>query len=153
MDGGTGTLTIDVPNTSFGFGAIITDINVTLHYDKTDGTCAAPGTGNSFHDEHGFEIESPDGGIITIFSTGTFAGATDISPGIIQTFDDESSAPIPGGVPANGTYIPESALSGFDGIDPEGTWTIRATETAGGDPLGVIGASIEITVEIPTSSP
>ncbi|MEQ8904128.1 T9SS type A sorting domain-containing protein [Ekhidna sp.] len=153
VDGGTGTLTIDVPNTSFGFGAIITDINVTLHYDKTDGTCAAPGTGNSFHDEHGFEIESPDGGIITIFSTGTFAGATDISPGIIQTFDDESSAPIPGGVPANGTYIPESALSGFDGIDPEGTWTIRATETAGGDPLCVIGASIEITVEIPTSSP
>ncbi|WP_420318828.1 T9SS type A sorting domain-containing protein [Ekhidna sp.] len=153
VDGGTGTLTINVPTSSFGFGAVVTDINVTLHYDKTDGTCAAPGTGGSFHDEHGFELESPDGGIVTIFSTGTFAGATDISPGVTQTFDDESSTAIPGGVPADGTYIPESALSGFDGIDPEGTWTIRATETGVNDPLCIIGASIQITVEIPTASP
>ncbi|MEQ9405563.1 MAG: T9SS type A sorting domain-containing protein [Cyclobacteriaceae bacterium] len=153
VDGGTGTITIDVPVSSFGFGAVVTDINLTIHYDKTDGSCAAPGTGNSFHDEHGFELESPNGGIVTIFSTGTFGGADDISPGVTQLFDDEASTTIPGGIPANGTYIPEGSLSSFDGIDPEGTWILRADETAGGDPLCIIGASIEITVEIPTDSP
>ena len=82
VDGGSGSITIDVPVTSFGFGAVVTDVNLTIQYDKTDGSCVAPGTGNSFHDEHGFELESPDGVTVTIFSTGTFAGATDISPEI-----------------------------------------------------------------------
>lgn len=153
VDGGTGTITINVPTTTWGYGAIITDINVTINYDKTDGSCAAPGTGNSFHDEHGFELESPTGGTVTIFSTGTYGGATDISPGVIQVFDDEADDEIPGGIPADGTYIPEGSLSTFDGIDPEGDWILRATETAGGDPLCIIGASLEITVEIPSDAP
>lgn len=153
VDGGTGTITIDVPTSSFGFGAVLTDINITIQYDKTDGSCATPGVGNSFHDEHGFELESPTGGIVSIFSTGTFNGADDISPGVTQIFDDEASTSIPGGIPASGTYLPEGSLASFDGINPEGTWTLRANETAGGDPLCIIGASIEITVTIPTEQP
>lgn len=138
-------LTIDVPVSSFPAGHALFDIDITIAYDKTDGNCASPGTGNSYHNEHGFQLESPSGTQITIFSTGTFAGATDISPGVSQVFDDESTTTIPGGIPANGTYIPENSFSGFDGEDPEGTWILRAAETGTGDSLCITGASITIT--------
>lgn len=141
-------LTIDVPVSSFPADFVTTDINLVINYDKTAGTCAATETGNSYHNEHGFQLESPVGATqVTIFDPGAFTGADDISPGVTQTFDDASVTAIPGGIPATGTYMPNNSLSSFNFQDPEGTWTLRASETAGGDPMCIISVDIVITAE------
>lgn len=150
VDGTTGfenVLTIDVPTSAFGANFVTTDINLVVNYDKTDGTCDTPGTGDSFLVEHGFQLESPIGTQITVFGAGAFSGDGDITPGVAQTFNDEAGVAIPGGVPVDGTYIPDNSFAGFNDQNPEGTWIFRATETAGGDPLCIISVDIVVTAQ------
>lgn len=140
-------LTIDVPTSAFPADYVTTDVNLVINYDKTDGSCASPGTDNSYHDEHGFQLQSPIATQVTVFDPGQFSGATSTTPGVTQTFDDASVTAIPGGIPATGTYMPNNSFTSFNGQNPEGTWTLRASETAGGDPLCIIGVDIVITAE------
>ncbi len=144
--------TITIPPGAVPNGWVVEDINVTVEYDKTDGSCGSPGAANSYLGEFGLGLDAPDGTRLTFVVQGTYSGANDISPGVTQTFDDEAGAPPPGGVPVNGTYQPAvGSLSTFDGSTVEGTWEILGNDNAGGDPLCVIGASLEILVSPPPS--
>lgn len=69
----------------FPAGSIITDVNVSINFLKTDGTCAAPATGNSFHNETNFRINSPSSAVILAIP-GTWTGA-ESTPSVITTFD------------------------------------------------------------------
>ncbi len=50
------------------------------------------------------------------------------------TFDDEATTPIASGVPPfTGSFIPDAALTGFDGQNAIGTWILHIDDVAGGD--------------------
>lgn len=146
-EGFTDALTINVPTSAFPANYATTDINIVINYDKTDGDCGSPGTANSFHNEHGFQLQSPTGTQVTIFDPGQFDGGDNISPGVTQTFDDEAAIAIPDGIPANGSYRPNNSFASFDFENPEGNWILRAHETAGGDPLCIKSVDIIVTAE------
>lgn len=53
-------------------------------------------------------------------------------------FDDEATTPIASGVaPFTGSFIPAQPLSGFDGTNSAGVWTLNVFDGAGGD-IGTI---------------
>ncbi|MGB2773906.1 MAG: proprotein convertase P-domain-containing protein, partial [Anaerolineae bacterium] len=73
---------------------------------------------------------------------------------ITATLDDEAATPVENecaaSVPTiNGTFIPNNALSAFDGMDQSGAWTITAVDAAGGD----TGVLVEWCVQTETSVP
>ncbi|MCB1060522.1 MAG: proprotein convertase P-domain-containing protein [Calditrichaeota bacterium] len=68
-------------------------------------------------------------------------------------FDDEASIPIcSGSPPFTGDYIPDRALTLFDGLSTHGTWTLRVTDNHAGD-VGVIEAwRMEVLVDTAASA-
>ena len=65
---------------------------------------------------------------------------------IHTVFDDEAAIAIgAGSAPFNGSFIPDALLSGFDGIDAFGTWTLKIADHAAGDVGRLASWSIEIT--------
>ncbi len=146
--------TITVPAGAFPAGYVVTDINVTVEYDKTDGTCASPATGSSFLGEFGLGIQAPDGTVVTFITQGDYGGNTNITPGVTQIFDDEAGGPPPtGGVPMNGTFQPASGmLSGLNGSLVAGTWNVLGNDDTNFDPLCILNASIEITAQMPATT-
>ena len=137
---GTGTGYIDVtnpltfPQSQFTAGCSVTDVNVTIRWAKTSGTCTAPLTDNSYHSETGFRLVGPNGAIVNLFNPGAYTGTATMSL-ITQTFDDASGNTPSGATPAGGTYNPVGSLSVFNGISGLGTWTLQGRDTGGGDPL------------------
>jgi hypothetical protein len=53
----------------------ITDIDVSIDFLKTDGTCGAPGAGCSFHNETNFRIDGP-AAMEILASPGTWTGCS-----------------------------------------------------------------------------
>ncbi len=61
-------------------------------------------------------------------------------------FDDEATTPIGAGIaPFAGSFMPEQSLAAFDGIDPNGTWTLEVADQANQDGGGINGWSLMIT--------
>ncbi len=123
----------------------VADVNVSITWAKTDGTCTSPGTGSSFHSETNFRIDGPVGNEILVVP-GTYTGSATISS--VTTTLDQAAAAVIGGVnPVSGTFRPNNGnLDNYIGTDPFGTWTLRAGDTGGGDPLCVVGYSVTITM-------
>ncbi|MBL4669193.1 MAG: hypothetical protein JKY30_08015, partial [Flavobacteriales bacterium] len=85
----------------FPTGCVVSDVNVSITWAKTDGTCTAPGTGSSFHNETNFRIDGPTGNEILVVP-GTYTGSATISK--VTTVLDQAAATIIGGVtPVSGT--------------------------------------------------
>ena len=96
-------------------------------------------------------LESPDGRVRTVLSeTGGTGGAGGMA-GVDLVLDDEAATALPMSAPlTSGTFQPanygasdffpppapvdngSSALSGFDGADPNGTWHLWAVDSVGG---------------------
>jgi MYXO-CTERM domain-containing protein len=75
-------------------------------------------------------LESPAGTTITLFDAVGGAGIDFIG----TVLDDEASASIvTAAAPFTGSFMPETALSAFDGEDPNGDWTLSVTDGAAGD--------------------
>lgn len=124
-------------------GTTISDVNITIDFHKTDGTCAAPAGGNAFHNETGFSLVSAQGTVIPLSPPGTWSGGTDTPP-VTVTFD-QAAAAIPSGTPVDGTFLPNTGnLNDLNGESPVGNWTLRSTDTAGADPLCVLSYSITV---------
>ena len=139
--------TVDIPA-----GNLITDVDVSITWNKTDGSCAAPGTGSSFHNETAFELLGPAGACAStsLITTNTFSGNTSISN--ITTIFDEQSGNVPSGVPSSTTYNPVGDLNQCNGGNPIGNWAISAGDNACLDPLCVYGYSVTIChCEVPTA--
>ncbi len=136
----------------------ITDLNVSITFTKTDGSCAAQAAGSAFHRETEFVLTSPAGTSVIIVNSdvndggqpagesrgsekdvrggrapSTYSGGTDIGD-VTVLFDDEAAAAA-SGTPVSGTFRGFAALSAFDGQNPAGTWTMTVADTVSSDPL------------------
>ncbi len=137
--------TVDFNLANFPVGAVITDVDVSINFLKTDGSCAAPGTGNAFHDETSFRIQSPTGAQVVLAVGGTWSGATAIMP--VDVIFDQAGAAVPSGIPASGTFQPTGDLGTLNGLAPAGTWTLQAGDSGGGDPLCVNSFTVTVTAQ------
>ena len=135
---------VDFTN-AFYTGATITKVTSSIVWTKTDGTtCAGPLTGNAYHNETNFRLDSPVRNVI-LASPNTWSGGTDI--GDVNTTFDQSATTSPSGTPVNGTFKPNSGnLGDFNGDNAEGIWHISAGDTASNDPLCVHSYAVSITV-------
>lgn len=138
----------------------ITDVNISITFTKTDGSCAEQDSGDAYHNEIEFILVSPSGTEVLLVNgedeseespeagaagsavksprgtraPTTYTGGDDI--GDVTIYLDDEAGVIVGGVnPVSGNFMPFSALSAFDGQNPAGTWTLRIIDTTGSDPL------------------
>ena len=125
-----------VPSLSFSSGDFgcggnfdITDVNVRIGFDKTDGSCNAPATGPSFLDEVSFSVASSAGANVVLIATNDYSGNADISPGVTVTYDQ--SAPPVTTTPTTGTFSPVSG--NLDALNESGLSSVTYTLTAGDD--------------------
>lgn len=144
---GVGNYGYQAPAVSFNSGDFtsgckIDDVNVTINWAKTDGTCSAPGSGSSYHEETSFRIDGP-GHQEILAVPGTWTGNVTTSS-VVTTFNQGS--PLPGGTPVTGTFGPNGGnLDGFDGLSPYGNWNLRAGDNASLDPLCLVWYSVTVT--------
>lgn len=130
--------------TDFGVASEITDVDVSITWFKTDGSCNAPGVSNSFHGETSFRLDGPSGTNVVIASAGTWSGNVSIST--VTTDFDQAAALVPSGTPVSGTFRPNNGnLDNFNGLSGTATWELRAGDNGGGDPLCVDSYSVTVT--------
>lgn len=134
----------------FHAGSSITDVDITIYWTKTAGSCSAPSADSSaFYDELGFQLQSPSGTTITLVATGTYGSDADID-GIITTFDDGADGRPAGGTPVSGTFRPTgSPLSTFNGEDPLGDWYLISTDEWSGDSLCLSQFDLTVNADPP----
>lgn len=134
----------------FTDGCIVTDVDVRISWAKTDGSCGAPGNGNSFHAETSFRINGPSGSEILALP-GTWSGGTTIST-VVTTFSDGGA--VPGGTPVSGIFDPNNGLlANFNGQSPFGAWNLDAGDNGAGDPLCVNNYQVTITTAPDNAAP
>jgi Secretion system C-terminal sorting domain len=156
---GCGTYCATLPGVTFsaadfaGGACQITDVNVSITWAKTDGTCFAPLTGNSFHNETSFRIDGPTGNNVILVQPNSYTGNG--STPTTTTILDQSAATVIGGTdPFSGTFQPNNGnLNTFNGTSAFGTWFLRAGDLGGGDPLCIVGYSVTITVAADNTPP
>ena len=77
-----------------------------------------------------FELVGPGGQTATLIANEGGNG----DDFVMTHFDDEAANAIVGAdAPFTGSFQPESPLSVFDGLDPNGDWTLNIIDSAGGD--------------------
>ena len=134
----------------FTAGCEVTDVDVTIGWAKTDGTCQAPGGGNSFHAETSFRVNGPSGSEILALPGTWSGGATTAS--VVTTFSTGNA--IPSGTPVTGIFGPNNgALSNFNGVSPFGNWTLDAGDNGAGDPLCVVFYEVTVTTAADGTNP
>ncbi|MEQ3674735.1 MAG: hypothetical protein ABNH19_06110, partial [Dokdonia sp.] len=145
---GNGVYALALPAVSFtgadfATGSVISDINVTIVWAKTDGTCTAPGTGNSFHGETSMRLDGPSVQE-PLVPPGTYTGTASI-PAVTTTFD-QAAGVAPSGTPASGTFLPAGGnLDNFNGSTALGNFTVSVGDNGAGDPLCIDSYQITIT--------
>jgi gliding motility-associated-like protein len=124
----------------------IVDVDVSITWAKTDGTCMSPATGSSFHNETSFRIDGPTGNNVILVQPNSYTGNGSTST--TTTVLDQAAATVIGGVdPVSGTFRPNNGdLNTYNGTSAHGTWFLRAGDLGGGDPLCMVGYSVTITV-------
>lgn len=154
---GCGTYCTNLPGVTFSAADFnagvcqVSDVNVSITWAKTDGTCTAPATGSSYHNEVSFRIDGPAGNEILVFP-GVYSGNATMSS--VTTVLDQAAATLIGGAtPVSGTFRPNNGnLDNYNGTNPFGVWTLRAGDTGSGDPLCIVGYSVTITMSLATDS-
>lgn len=137
----------------------IDDLDVTIEFSKCDGPLiGADGTacidpGNSFNREIAFRLTGPDGATtVTLVNALDYTGSRPGVGRITVGFDDEADFLV-GGLPAAGIYRPSGLLSGFDGMDMFGTWTLTVEDMNLQDPLEYFWSRLEFTATDPAAVP
>lgn len=148
---GCGTYCTNLPGVTFSAADFtsgvcqVADVNVSITWAKTDGSCTAPGVGSSYHDEVNFRIDGPAGNEILI-APGTYSGSATMSS-VTTTLDQAAASTVGGVTPISGTFKPNNGdLDNYIGTDPFGTWVLRAGDTGTGDPLCIVAYSVTITM-------
>jgi hypothetical protein len=136
------------PTVSFsGIGTSTGKVKVAITWRKKSGgtqtSCGTADAGtNPFNNEVSFRLQSPTGTIINLINASTYAGGGTSAGTVITTFEDGGTAL--GTIPATGTFNPAQSLSGFNGSDPNGTWTLLPNDNGNGDPLCVSGFVVTV---------
>lgn len=166
VDGDLISRDIIFPAGDFPAGAMITNVDVTVSFEKIDGggngaeafACAQVGGlghqgGLPYNREIFIGVISPDDtGVVLVeddISTGGFPGPTytnDASYGgsVTVNFTENTGTIVGGPVPVSGTFLPVEIL-GFNGESPVGTWSVVFGDNFGEDPLCVDGVTIAVT--------
>ncbi|MGD1714289.1 proprotein convertase P-domain-containing protein, partial [Dapis sp. BLCC M172] len=76
------------------------------------------------------DLKSPEGKEITLFAG---VGGSDDNFQDTLLDDNASTGISSGNAPFDGTYRPQESLAEFNGENPNGTWTLRVEDRAGGD--------------------
>ncbi len=104
-------------------------INVPVQYHITDVNVCWDGT-HTYDGDVEIRLTSPMGTtIILVDNRGSFTDNW-----VCTSVDDEAGTPVSAGAgPFTGNWIPDQALSAFDGQDAYGDWTITFDDQVGGD--------------------
>jgi hypothetical protein len=139
VDGGEVSSTLNVS----GLAGTLTDVSVTLN-----------GLSHTYPDDLVFGLLNESAGIGFVFFSGA-GGSTDIS-NVDLTFTDSALDFLPesfvGGAITSGTYLPSNyglyeftffdnatSFAGFDGLDPNGAWTLYVDDVFPADGGGLSG--------------
>ncbi len=129
-------------------GAVVTNVTIQMDID------------HSFTADLELELEGPDGTTVMLISdecfgnnnvsaTFTDAGAplacVTTGAGTDVGTPDDCSNDYLAGAAISGMILPESALAGFNGIDPNGTWLLNVVDDAGGDGGCVINVNLVVS--------
>lgn len=127
----------------FPSGCRVTDVNVTIQWAKTAGSCTSPNNGFSFHGETSFRIDGPVADVVLANPNTWSGGAT--TNAVTTTFD-QAAGSTPSGTPASGTFLPNNGnLNTYNNTSPFGSWNLAAGDNAAGDPLCVTSYSVQVT--------
>ncbi|VAW25470.1 hypothetical protein MNBD_BACTEROID04-444, partial [hydrothermal vent metagenome] len=129
---GTGANTAGTPATSvinITDNLTISDVNVTMDISHT------------WIGDLVISLIAPDATEIVLFDRGCDGSRYQ---GINATYDDAATATIVCGSPVSGTYIPTNLLSGFNGKNAVGDWTLKVVDWYTGDTGTINSWSIEI---------
>lgn len=137
-------------------GGSVVDVDVTIEFAKCSnpmvgGACPSQGWTGAQLDDMAFSLESPMGTTVELIpfdSWEPWAGWYGFQGTI--TLDDEAAQVVnfdPNG-PTEGTFQPLNPLSGFDGEDMAGTWTLHFTNlSTSQSPLAYESFTVEIVPE------
>ncbi|QDU75666.1 Calcium-dependent protease precursor [Bremerella volcania] len=110
-----------------GLTGIISDVNITLNISHT------------YDSDLEVSLIAPTGESVLLFNR--IGGSGNNFTG--TTLDDEAVLAITAGSPPfTGTFRPQGSLSDFDGLNPNGTWTLSVTDHASLDTGQVTGWSL-----------
>ena len=155
--------TVTVLVSDFPAGETITDVNLTVTFEKLDdGTTTPPenacpslgGAGHQGADPKNSQIVytlvSPATTSVSVVAENDYAGT--YGGQVAVTFDDAAASGV-SGTPTAGTYQPNGAFSSFNGESPTGTWTVQIVDTSQNDPLCHVSYSLEITTNSDITPP
>jgi uncharacterized repeat protein (TIGR01451 family) len=132
--------TTNVPiNVSVPAGARVLDVDVSIRANHTYDSDAV------------VSLISPDGTQVILSnrrggSGDNFGSGATSCASTLTGFDDSAATPIGTGVaPFNGTFSPDQPLSGMQGDNVNGTWTLRWSDLAGGDSGTMFCVNLAIT--------
>jgi len=113
--------------------APVADVNVTLEMNHPNAA------------DIQLTVTSPSGTVVELTSGNGGSGNQYVG----TTFDDEADEPIASAAtPFSGAYVPEEALSAFDGEPSAGPWSVTVTDTVPGTDVGtLVGFGIEIVMD------
>ena len=149
-DYGTSLPGVTFNSADFTNGCVISDVNVTISWAKTDGSCTSPTNGPSFHGETSFQINGPSGTEV-LAAPGTWSGNATINT-VVTTFSDGGTNP--GGTPVSGVFDPNNGVLGnYNGTSPFGTWNLDAGDNGAGDPLCINYYEVTITTTADNTAP
>ncbi|MFO0909702.1 MAG: proprotein convertase P-domain-containing protein [Isosphaeraceae bacterium] len=119
-----------------GLAGTVTDVNVTVNITHT------------WDSDVRLVLRSPTGVLVTLVDGRGGSGDNFTN----TTFDDQATTSIAAGsAPFTGSFTPEQPLSAFNGIVPNGTWTLLAYDSVSSD-VGVI-QNWSLTITTTASDP
>jgi hypothetical protein len=134
FDHSSGTRTLAV--TSHG---LISDVGIGITFSKCDDPVIGPngtnciGHGDAFSSEIVFQLTNPAGRTVSLVDASTYIRGP--GSGRVQVIFDDQASTMVGGIVSSGTFRPRGLLSGFNGDDMYGNWTLTIRDTTGLDPL------------------
>ncbi len=141
--------TINVPIGAFPAGALITDVDVTLNFDKIDAAsaagCPTHNGGNVYNDEIFFSIANPAATSVALVNLNDYDGNTHPGP-VVVTFDDDAANNVAPTTPVAGTFNPAGTLASFNNTSPFGDWVLTLGDDFAADPLCLFSVSVIIEV-------
>jgi len=112
------TTTFDLPVS--GLSSTVTDVNVALR-----------GLNHTFMNDLVVSVKGPTGASVQLWA---HIGGGDDAVDTAMTLDDAAPTSVTSATsPFSGTWKPSGSLATFNGLDPNGTWTLTVQDTMGGD--------------------
>jgi subtilisin-like proprotein convertase family protein len=141
---------VNIPVTVSGFTGAISDLNFRFGGSSCNAADAATtnGVNHVFVGDLIFKLTSPSGKTVTIISQA--GGASNSGNHFCNTVLDDDTAngsiqSVASGTNLNtGTFKPANPLSAFDGENPNGTWTLNASDVGATDVGNVTAFALDI---------